>query len=87
MAITIINEPSPQFKSAGATGAFTCGATGISPHYQWYEASATGAGLTGITGYEAMSGETGPSLYLVGVTGLQNSARYVCAVDESAIPV
>ena len=87
MAITIYSEPRPQYLAEGDTGAYTCGATGTTPHYQWYEAGATGAGLTGITGYTPMSGETGPNLYLLGVTGLQNNARYVCAVDESAIPV
>jgi len=87
MAITINDEPSPQYKVTGDTGHFSCGASGTTPHYQWFEAGYTGSLETGITGYTAMSGETGPNLYMPGVTGLQNRARYVCAVDESAIPV
>ena len=57
------------------------------PHYQWYEAGYTGSTETGITGYTPMIGETGSTLYLIGVTGMQNRARYVCAVDETAIPI
>ena len=84
--IIITQNPVPQFLSAGDTGAYSIGVTGsATPHYQWYEAGYTGSLETGITGYTPMSGETGPNLYMIGVTGLQNRARYRCAVDETAV--
>lgn len=84
--IIITQNPVPQFKAAGDTGMFGIGVTGTAtPHYQWYSAGYTGSLETGITGYTPMIGETGIELYLIGVTGLQNRARYVCAVDDTAI--
>ena len=84
--IIITSDPSNQIIMDGETGVFSITATGaVDIYYQWYESSWTGAGLTGTTGYSPMIGETGPSLYLTGVTGLQNRNRYLCAADDTLI--